>query len=318
MTSSKTSSKKSGTSKILLGSYFTIGISLLVIAIVLIVGQFNGKTDSGEVVFSNKDIELTEGEAFESVVDLLGESAVRKALLYKMLDENYKISESDIEKGLEKLEGMYADYGGLEGLKSYYNYTDETLNRNIKNELLLAEGFKDLRGYDEDELKASYEVMKNSKKVLEVVVYNGAVNGKTVIDALNDNKTSAELEKLAGDDFNKTVFIKESNFIKGQVDKIFDEVFETKVGDIVVIKNEEGQYASHIKVVEDVELTLDEVKTTIEFDLLYGDLKDPEAWLFAKLVETNKYKFSKVYKDLEGDNVEALEALEALSNEEVK
>lgn len=265
----------------------------------IMLGACTNSTDtSGENVVKGKNgFEINEGQALKEMTSLVGSDVLKSSLVLSVLDKEFKVSKSEIDKGLETLDKTYAEYGGVEYIKEYYGYSDEEVKNTVKRQLIMDKALMKYKGVTEDKFKSYFEENKAGKIALEVYIPLG-----------KDGATKEEVEKVKGllktgvtekdikDLGIKGLEVKDNVEFKQVEMTDMPDLFKTPVGEVYSYEDEKMIVLE--LVTKDVEYKYEDLLESIKTKLIYND-ESPEIWLFDKVFKSEKsYTLSDEYNYL--------------------
>ena len=156
-------------------------ISLTVAAGVMGLGACsNDNADSSEVIVESKAGNITKEELYQSMKEKYGEQALQELLYQKVLAENYKVTDKEVEEKVAELKEELGENFELV-LQQNQLKDEEELKEVLKDQLLMEKAaLKDVK-VSEEEVKKRYEEYKPEIKASHILV--------------KDEKTAQEVKK---------------------------------------------------------------------------------------------------------------------------
>lgn len=156
-------------------------ISLTVAAGVMGLGACsNDNADSSEVIVESKAGNITKEELYQSMKEKYGEQALQELLYQKVLAENYKVTDEEVDKKVAELKEELGENFELV-LQQNQLKDEEELKDVLKDQLLMEKAaLKDVKVSDA-EVKKRYEEYKPEIKASHILV--------------EDEKTAQEVKK---------------------------------------------------------------------------------------------------------------------------
>lgn len=156
-------------------------ISLTVAAGVMGLGACsNDNADSSEVIVESKAGNITKEELYQSMKEKYGEQALQELLYQKVLAENYKVTDKEVDKKVAELKEELGENFELV-LQQNQLKDEEELKDVLKDQLLMEKAaLKDVK-VSEEEVKKRYEEYKPEIKASHILV--------------KDEKTAQEVKK---------------------------------------------------------------------------------------------------------------------------
>ncbi|MBS8262945.1 peptidylprolyl isomerase [Mesobacillus boroniphilus] len=160
-------------------------ISLTVAAGVMGLGACsNDNADSSEVIVESKAGNITKEELYQSMKEKYGEQALQELLYQKVLAENYKVTDKEVEEKVAELKEELGENFELV-LQQNQLKDEEELKEVLKDQLLMEKAaLKDVK-VSEEEVKKRYEEYKPEIKASHILV--------------EDEKTAQEVKKKLED-----------------------------------------------------------------------------------------------------------------------
>ena len=235
-------------------------------ASVLALSACSDKTaDDNEILATTKSGNITKEDLYEEMKDSVGIEAMQNLVLFKAIENEFKISDKDLKNAIAEQKKAFGDQ-----FKTYLNekgVTENFFNNQVKYRLLQEKLIESLKVTDE-EINAEYEKLKKE------------IHARHIL--LEDEKTAEEIiEQLkAGEDFTKLAIENSIEpiakqtfgdlgwFGPGKMVKPFeDAVFALPVGEISKpVKTSNGYHVIEVLETRDVEVkkTLEEMKPELE------------------------------------------------------
>ena len=172
-----------------------------------LIGLTACSSGDSEAVVETKAGDITKEELYTVLKDSYGEQAVQQLVYQKILAENYKISDEEMDERLDEIKSQFGDQ--FESALASYGYKDEADFRSKMKIALMQEkaAMKDIK-VTEDELKEYYDSLQPEIQVRHILVEDEAKakEVKQKLDEggdftkLSDEYSSDEAAKAQGGD----------------------------------------------------------------------------------------------------------------------
>jgi foldase protein PrsA len=231
-----------------------------------------------EVVAKVNDLEITKDEYYNYLVEQNGDEVLEALILEKML--GLEMEANSIEITTPEIDAEYAkmveSYGGEEEFTQameYYNFTDDSIKKNIKLNLGIEKLLGPTIDVTDEEILTNFNENKDSFNTADKVNANHIL----VDDEATANEVVAKLN--AGEDFSKLAaeYSKDASnasnggalgfFEKGQMVPEFEEAaFNMEAGEISApIKTDFGYHIIQVVAIEEgTQAQLEDVSAQIE------------------------------------------------------
>jgi foldase protein PrsA len=248
-------------------------ISLTVAAGVMGLGACsNDNADSSEVIVESKAGNITKEELYQSMKEKYGEQALQEMLYQKVLSENYKVTDKEVEQKVAELKAELGDNFELV-LQQNQLKDEEELKAVLKDQLLMEKAaLKDVK-VSEAEVKKRYEEYKPEIKASHILVEDEAT-AKEVKKKLDEGAKFEDLAKEYSKDPGSAANGGDLGFFgPGKMVPEFEEAaYALDVNEISgPVKSQHGFHI--IKVTEKKEKeSYDKMKDKLEYDLKLAQL----------------------------------------------
>lgn len=248
-------------------------ISLTVAAGVMGLGACsNDNADSSEVIVESKAGNITKEELYQSMKEKYGEQALQEMLYQKVLSENYKVTDKEVEQKVAELKEELGDNFELV-LQQNQLKDEEELKAVLKDQLLMEKAaLKDVK-VSEAEVKKRYEEYKPEIKASHILVKDEAT-AKEVKKKLDEGAKFEDLAKEYSQDPGSAANGGDLGFFgPGKMVPEFEEAaYALDVNEISgPVKSQHGFHI--IKVTEKKEKeSYDKMKDKLEYDLKLAQL----------------------------------------------
>lgn len=248
-------------------------ISLTVAAGVMGLGACsNDNADSSEVIVESKAGNITKEELYQSMKEKYGEQALQEMLYQKVLSENYKVTDKEVEQKVAELKEELGDNFELV-LQQNQLKDEEELKAVLKDQLLMEKAaLKDVK-VSEAEVKKRYEEYKPEIKASHILVEDEAT-AKEVKKKLDEGAKFEDLAKEYSQDPGSAANGGDLGFFgPGKMVPEFEEAaYALDVNEISgPVKSQHGFHI--IKVTEKKEKeSYDKMKDKLEYDLKLAQL----------------------------------------------
>lgn len=144
-------------------------------------------------VITSKAGNITEAELLEALLNTKdAEVIIRTAVLKKVLDDKYDVSDEDVEKRLTEIKENAGD--NFELILQSEGITEEQLKDDLKLGLLQEQAFADGLDITEDDIEAFYEMMQTEVEASHILVEDEAL-ANDLKKQLDDGADFAKLAK---------------------------------------------------------------------------------------------------------------------------
>lgn len=227
-----------------------------------------------EVVVKSDAGDITKEEFYNELKERNGEAILQELVLAKVLEENYEVSDKDIDKEIENMKNQYGE--AFDMLVQQQFGDEKTLREELKIPLMQEKAATEDIDITEDEIKERYEEEKTLIDAQHILVEDEKTADE-VKAKLDEGEDFAELAGEYSVDGSAQNGGNLGQFGKGQMVKEFeDAAFSMKAGEISdPVKTEYGYHI--IKVNEIIEQDYDEVKDDIRRQLA-SEKVDPQAF----------------------------------------
>ncbi len=248
-------------------------ISLTVAAGVMGLGACsNDNADSSEVIVESKAGNITKEDLYQSMKEKYGEQALQELLYQKVLAENYKVTDKEVDQKVAELKEELGDNFELV-LQQNQLKDEEELKAVLKDQLLMEKAaLKDVK-VSEAEVKKSYEEYKPEIKASHILVKDEET-AKEVKKKLDEGAKFEDLAKEYSQDPGSAANGGDLGFFgPGKMVPEFEEAaYALDVNEISgPVKSQHGFHI--IKVTEKKEKeSYDKMKDKLEYDLKLAQL----------------------------------------------
>ncbi len=228
----------------------------------------NSKNESEEILASTKMGAITKEELYEEMKEAIGDDVFENLLLKKAIENEYKISDSEIDEAIEKQKAQYGDEKNFELYLEQNKISNDFFEKQIAFSLLQKKMIASLDEVTDEQIKAEYENMKKEIHAHHILVEDK----KTAEEVIGKLKNDGNFEELAKEYSIEPVAQKSGGdlgwFSPGKMVQSFDDVAfslpENEISEPV-----QSSFGYHvIKVVEsrekELEETLEELQPEIE------------------------------------------------------
>lgn len=150
-------------------------------------------SNSSDVVVSTSHGDISQAEFYEEIKRLAGtasmEGLLEQVVLEKILNEEYEITDEDIEAEFDKYAEQYGDQ--FDSLLQQSGFTEETFKDNLRFEVLKSKAIAETVEVTDDEIKKYYEQAKYE------------LNGRHILVETAEEAAAVVEELKAGGDFAK-------------------------------------------------------------------------------------------------------------------
>lgn len=150
-------------------------------------------SNSSDVVVSTSHGDISQAEFYEEIKRLAGtasmEGLLEQVVLEKILNEEYEITDEDIEAEFDKYAEQYGDQ--FDSLLQQSGFTEETFKDNLRFEVLKNKAIAETVEVTDDEIKKYYEQAKYE------------LNGRHILVETAEEAAAVVEELKAGGDFAK-------------------------------------------------------------------------------------------------------------------
>ena len=150
-------------------------------------------SNSSDVVVSTSHGDISQAEFYEEIKRLAGtasmEGLLEQVVLEKILNEEYEITDEDIEAEFDKYAEQYGDQ--FDSLLEQSGFTEETFKDNLRFEVLKSKAIAETVEVTDDEIKKYYEQAKYE------------LNGRHILVETAEEAAAVVEELKAGGDFAK-------------------------------------------------------------------------------------------------------------------
>ena len=150
-------------------------------------------SNSSDVVVSTSHGDISQAEFYEEIKRLAGtasmEGLLEQVVLEKILNEEYEVTDEDIEKEFDKYAEQYGEQ--FEALLAQSGFTEDTFKDNLRFEVLQKKAIAETIEVTDAEIKAYYEQAKFE------------LNGRHILVETEEEATAIIKELKAGGDFAK-------------------------------------------------------------------------------------------------------------------
>lgn len=150
-------------------------------------------SNSSDVVVTTSHGDISQAEFYEEIKRLAGvpsiEGLLEQVVLEKVLNEEYEITDEDIEKEFDKYAEQYGDQ--FEALLSQSGFTEDTFKDNLRFEVLKNKAIAETVEVTDAEIEAYYEQAKFE------------LNGRHILVETAEEATAIVEELKGGADFAK-------------------------------------------------------------------------------------------------------------------
>ncbi|KGR79965.1 peptidylprolyl isomerase [Ureibacillus manganicus] len=175
--------------------------SLLAIGLAssLLLAACSDKEATDEVVVSASFGDITKDEFYNELKSATtGPQILEQVVVKKVLENNYEVSEDDINKEFDAFKETYGD--SYESILSMYGYTEDSYKKEIKLGLLSKKLTEEVdKTVTEEEVKASYEQAKYELNARHILVEDEAT-AQEVYDKIKNGGDFAALAAEYGTD----------------------------------------------------------------------------------------------------------------------
>lgn len=148
--------------------------------------------DSEKVITSNAG-DITKDELFDELVKTNeAEVVIRTVVLKKVLEDNYDVSDEDVNKRLDSLKESAGD--NFDMLLQAQNLDEEGLKEELRFALLQEQAFADGLDITDEDIEAYYDMMLEEVEASHILVETEE-EALEIIDELDDGADFAELAK---------------------------------------------------------------------------------------------------------------------------
>ena len=144
-----------------------------------------------EVIVSTANFEITQDEFYNEVKKLAGDQLLQQVVLEKILNDNYEVTDEEIQAEFDTLKSQYGDQ--FETLLESSNLTEETLKQNIRFNLLQTKATDEVKISDE-EIQAYYDQAKYELNARHILVETEE-EAKAIVEELKNGADFAQLAK---------------------------------------------------------------------------------------------------------------------------
>ena len=150
-------------------------------------------SNSSDVVVTTSHGDISQAEFYEEIKRLAGtasmEGLLEQVVLEKILNEEYEITDEDIEKEFDKYAEQYGEQ--FDALLQQSGFTEETFKDNLRFEVLKSKAIAETVEVTDDEIKKYYEQAKYE------------LNGRHILVETAEEAAAVVEELKAGGDFAK-------------------------------------------------------------------------------------------------------------------
>nr|WP_106780971.1 peptidylprolyl isomerase [Lysinibacillus timonensis] len=177
--------------------------------------------NSDEVVVSTSYGEVTKDEFYQDLKSIAGKQMVEQLVVKQVLENNYEVSEEDVNKELDSFKQMYGD--SYESVLSTYGYTEESYKDEVKFGLLQQKLMDEAdASITDEEVNNVYEQGKYELNARHILVEDKATADE-VYNKLQNGEDFATLAAEYGTDGTKDAGGKLGWFSVGQMVSEFND-----------------------------------------------------------------------------------------------
>lgn len=203
-----------------------------------------------EVVVSTKYGDITKQEFYEEFKEAAGESLLQNMLIEQILENNYKVTDDEVEKQFNETKEQYGD--AFESTLASYSLTEDTYKDSIRLQLLQDKAAKDVEVTDK-EIEEYYNKAKVERKTRHILVADEDT-ANTVIKELKAGGDFAKLAKKYSTDTASAEEGGELGWVKmsdSMVPEFLDATFALELN--TISEPVQSQYGYHIIEVTDTQ-----------------------------------------------------------------
>lgn len=164
-------------------------LAITMTASILVLGACNSKD---EVVVSTKYGDITKEDFYNEMKDLVGENVLNQVIIEKILENNYKVTDKEVEEQLKKDKEQLGDQ--FESYLAQNGVDEKTYKKYIRLNLLQQKATYDVKVTD-DEIKKYYEQGKYELKARHILFNEN--DKETAEKVLKELKNGGDFAKLA-------------------------------------------------------------------------------------------------------------------------